>query len=208
MVRENERDLQPVFTLFLDLERRGRAGIGRRSVHEYLVRVGASLLWTAHRRGDAFGLVAESDRPIIVPPGQGEAHLVAALHELVVSKQTGGRPLLEVVDANRDFAPPGAAAVLFLSTTDVDLDALATTIGSLRATAAHPLIVAVDALAFLPMDRPPTPVEVARERRSALSRRLAGLDVPAAVLGPDDTPEEVLARPDFLAPAPPPEAGA
>jgi len=208
MVRENERDLQPVFTLFLDLERRGRAGIGRKSTHEYLVRVGASLLWTAHRRGDAFGLVAESDRPIIVPPGQGEAHLVAALHELVVSKQTGGRTLVEVVERHRDFAPPGAAAVLFLSTTDVDLDALATTIGTLRATAAHPLVVVVDALAFPPVDRPPTPVEVARERRSALARRLVGLDVPAAILGPDDTPEEVLARPDFLVPTPLAEAGA
>jgi hypothetical protein len=98
--------------------------------------------------------------------------------------------------------------VLFLSTTDVDLDALAATIGTLRATAAHPLVVVVDALAFPPVDRPPTPVEEVRERRSALARRLVGLDVPAAILGPDDTPEDVLERPDFLALAPPAEAGA
>ena len=125
MVRENERDLQPVFTLFLDLERRGRAGLGRKSTLEYLVRVGASLLWTAHRRGDAFGLVAEADRPIVVPPAQGEGHLAAVLHQLVIAKQTGTRPLVEVVERNRDFAPPGAAAALLLSTTEVDLDALA-----------------------------------------------------------------------------------
>jgi uncharacterized protein (DUF58 family) len=198
MVREHERDLQPVFTLFVDLERRGRAGLGRKSTLEYLVRVGASLLWTAHRRGDAFGLVAESDRPLVVPPSQGEAHLAAALHELVVAKQTGTRSLAEVVERHREFTPAGAAAALLLSTTDVDVDALVTTIASLRASAVRSLVVVVDALAFPPVDRPPTPVEVARERRATLIERLVALDVPSALLGPDDTPEERLVHPDFL----------
>jgi uncharacterized protein (DUF58 family) len=203
MVREHERDLQPVFTLFLDLERRGRAGIGRKSTLEYLVRVAASLLWTAHRRGDAFGLVAETDQPLVVPPAQGEAHLAAVLHQLVVSKQTGTRPLVEVVERNRDAAPAGAAAALLLSTTEVDLDALAGTIGSLRASTVHPLVVTMDALAFPPVNRPPTPIETVRERRAGLVHLLVELDVPHAILGPDDTPEEVLVRPDFLAPAVP-----
>jgi uncharacterized protein (DUF58 family) len=199
MVRENERDLQPVFLLFLDLERRGRAGIGRKSTLEYLVRVAASLLWTAHRRGDAFGLVAESDQPVLVSPARGEAHLAAALHQLVVCKQTGARPLVEVVERNLEIVPGGAGTALLLSTTDVDLTALAADIGSLRAATASPLVVAVDALAFPPVDRPPTPVETVRERRAALTRLLVDLDVPSAILGPDDTPEEMLVRPDFLA---------
>lgn len=198
MVREHERDVQPVFTLFLDLEQRGRAGLGRKSTLEYLVRVGASLLWTAHRRGDSFGFVAESDRPFVAPPSQGAAHLAALLHQLVLSKQTGRRPLLEVVEDHRDLAPPGAAATLLLSTTDVDLAALAGTIGSLRASAAYPLVVVVDSLAFPPVDRPPTPIEVVRERRAALVERLLALDVPGAILGPEDTPEDRLVRPDFL----------
>lgn len=206
MVRESERDLQPVFTLFLDLDRRGRAGLGRKSTLEYLVRVSASLLWTAHRRGDAFGLVAESDRPLIVPPAQGEAHLAAALHELVVAKQAGARPLVEVVERHRDLAPPGAAAALLLSTTEVDVDALAATLGGLRASAAQPLVVAIDALAFPPVDRPPVPVGEVRERRDALARCLLERDVPAAILGPNDTPEEHLVRPDFLVLGPAGEA--
>jgi uncharacterized protein (DUF58 family) len=208
MVREHERDLQPVFTLFLDLERRGRAGLGRKSTLEYLVRVGASLLWTAHRRGDAFGLVAESDRQLVVPPAQGEAHLAAALHELVIAKQTGTRPLADLVERHREFTPAGAAAVLLLSTTDVDVDALASTIASLQASAVHPLVVVVDALAFPPVDRPPTSVEVVRQRRATLVERLVTLDVPSALLGPDDTPEERLVRPDFLTPPSPAEARA
>jgi uncharacterized protein (DUF58 family) len=198
MVREHERDLQPVFALFLDLEKRGRAGIGRKSTLEYLVRVAASLLWTAHRRGDAFGLVAEGSHPLVVPAAQGEAHLAAVLHQLVVAKQTGTRPLVEVVERNREAAPAGAAAALVFSTTEIDLPALRGAIGSLRASTASPLAVVVDALAFPPVDRPPTPVETVRERRASLATLLLELDVPAAILGPDDSPEELLVRPDFL----------
>ena len=32
----------------------------------------------------------------------------------------------------------------------------------------------------------------------ALGERLTSLDVPWAILGPDDTPEDVVVRPDFL----------
>ncbi|OFV89062.1 MAG: hypothetical protein A2V74_08920, partial [Acidobacteria bacterium RBG_16_70_10] len=133
MVREFERDLQPVFALFLDLDRRGRAGLGRKSTLEYLVRVGVSLLWTAHRRGDVFSLIAEGDRLILLPPGQGELHLAAALHELVTARQTGGRPLVEVVDRHRDLLPAGATAALVSATTEVDLERLGHVVGALRA---------------------------------------------------------------------------
>jgi hypothetical protein len=58
--------------------------------------------------------------------------------------------------------------------------------------------LAIDSLSFTPVDRPPTPVEEVRERRRALEECLLGLDVPAAVLGVDDTPEEVLVRPELF----------
>jgi uncharacterized protein (DUF58 family) len=200
MVRENERDLQPVFMLFLDLERRGRAGIGRKSTLEYLVRVGASLLWTAHRRGDAFGLAAEAERPLVVPPAQGEDHLAAVLHELVVAKQTGSRSVLELVERDRDLTPPGATAVILSATTEVDGDSLEQTLLALRATAAEPVVVAIDAPAFTPVDRPPVPVEKAHALRRALGERLTSLEVPWAILGPEEKPEDAVVRPDFLAP--------
>jgi uncharacterized protein (DUF58 family) len=207
MVRENERDLQPRLTLFLDLDRRGRAGLGRKSTLEYLVRVGSSLLWTAHRRGDAFSLVAEGERSVAIPAAQGQGHLAAVLHELVVAKQTGRLPLSALVERYRDFAPPGAMAALLIATTEIDLDALAAVLGSLRASAAHPVVVAIDAPAFTQVDRPPVPVATARALRAAFVERLLDLDVPGAVLGPDDTPEERLQHPDFLSLARPAEAG-
>jgi uncharacterized protein (DUF58 family) len=206
MVREHERDLQPVFLLFLDLERRGRAGIGRRSTLEYLVRVSASLLWMAHRRGDTFGLVTQPDGLVFLPPAQGEAHLGAALHQLVIAKQSGSLPLLDLVERHRDLTPPGSAIALVASTTELDLEQLARVLDTLRTQASSPLVVVIDALAFPPVDRPPTPIEAARDRRAALAARLLALDLPAAILGPDDAPEEALARPGFLArlaPTPP-----
>lgn len=199
MVRENERDLQPVFLLYLDLEKRGRAGIGRKSTLEYVVRIGASLLWTAHRRGDALGLVAESERPIVVPPAQGEDHLAAALHQLVVARQTGSRSVLDLIERDRDLTPPGATVVILSATTEIDAAALERSLLALRAQAAEPIVVAVDAPAFTPIDRPPIPVERARQLRHALGDRLTALDVPWAILGPDDKPEDVVVRPDFLA---------
>jgi uncharacterized protein (DUF58 family) len=204
MVREFERDQQPLFVLFLDLDRRGRAGLGKGSTLEYLVRIGASLLWTAHRRGDVFSLVAEGEREVHVPPGQGDSHLAAAMHELVRARQNGTTSILETVDRHREWLPPGTTAVLLLANPEIDLDALESTIAGLRAFAARPVAVAVDALAFPPVDRPPTPVEVAREHREALARRLVDLDVTGAVLGPDTPPEDLLQAPDFL--AGPPEA--
>ena len=198
MVREYERDLQPLFMVLLDLDRRGRAGVGRKSTLEYLVRVGASLLWTAHRRGDVLALVAESDRPVLVPAGQGEAHLAAGLHELVVARQRGQVPLVEVVERHRDLLSPGSTAALVLGTTEIDLDALTSTIKALHAGAVKPLALVVDALSFTPVDRPPTPVEVARERRDALEERLLSLRVPTTILDAREAPEDTLRRPDLF----------
>jgi len=199
MVREYERDLQPLFAVFLDLDRRGRAGIGRQATLEYLVRVGASLLWTAHRRGDLISLFAQSDRPVIVPPGQGEAHLAAALHELVVAHQTGTSSLLDVVDRNRGLLPTGTTAALVSSTTELDLEQLAQVIDDLRAAAVRPLAVVVDALSFTPVDRPPRPIEEVREARRLVRDRLVALSVPAAIFGSEEAPEKALRRQDLFA---------
>jgi len=199
MVREYERDLQPLFGVFLDLDRRGRAGLGRKSTLEYLVRVATSLLWTAHRRGDVVALVAESARPVVIPPGVGEAHLAVALHELVVAGQGGGAPLVEVVDRHREMLPPGATAALVFATTEIDLEQLGRVVEALRGSAVQALAVVVDALSFTPVDRPPTPLETARETRRALETRLLTLGVPYAVLDADDEPAEALRRPDLFA---------
>src|SRR5262249_44535362 len=145
-----------------------------------------------------FSLVAEGERPVVIPVAQGQAHLAAALHELVIAKQAGSLPLTAVVEHHSKFVPAEATAALLIATTAGDLDALAAVLGSLRASAARPVVVVIDAPAFTQVDRPPFAVEVARGLRAALVERLSSLDVPAAVLGPEDTPEDRLQEPDFL----------
>jgi hypothetical protein len=102
------------------------------------------------------------------------------------------------VDRHTEWLPPGTTAVLLLANPELEIEELERTIHELRASAVRPLVVAVDTLAFQPVDRPPTPVEVARERREALEKCLIDLDVCAAVLGPEEDPKDALQRPDFL----------
>ena len=142
--------------------------------------------------------MAEADGPVVVPPSQGEDHLAAALHQLVIAKQTGARPVLDLVERDHELTPPGASVVILSATTDIDGEALERTLLELRARSAEPVVIAIDAPAFTPVDRPPVPVEKVRALRRALGERLTSLDVPWAILGPDDTPEDVVVRPDFL----------
>lgn len=198
MVREVERDVRPLFTLFLDLDRRGRAGLGRKSSLDLVVRTGASLLWTAHRRGDMTQVVAEGDRSVLLPAGAGEVHLAAALHELITARQTGTRPLLDLVEEHRDLLPPGSTAALLAATTEIDLDLLASTVDGLWARGVRPLLIAVDALSLAPVERPPVPLEEARARRRALEEGLAARGVPFAILDGEEDPSAALRRPDVF----------
>ena len=74
-----------------------RAGTGRKSVLEYVVRIAASLLWSATRRGDVVQALAEASDTLLLPPGRGELHLTHGLYELIRVRQDGSTPLLTVV---------------------------------------------------------------------------------------------------------------
>ena len=199
MMREREVDLVPAFTLFLDLHREGRAGVGTKSTLEYVVRVGASLLWTALRRGQSLQAVGEGSAPLLLPRGQGDGHLSQALHELIHVKQDGDVRLADVVARFRPHLPAGSTAVLVGVTTSVDPDRLEEEIEALRVTAVEPLLILVDGDSFAPLDRlRPSPAE-AVVHRQAFAGLLEATGVGGAFLGSGDDLAEALARPDFLA---------
>src|SRR5262249_1768184 len=120
VVKEYELDLAPYFTLFVDLERRHRAGTGLKSTLEYGVRTAASLLWTAARRGHIVELHAEGAASLFVAPGRGELHLTHCLHELIRVRQDGGTPLLTLAERYRPYLPAGSIAALLSATTELD----------------------------------------------------------------------------------------
>jgi uncharacterized protein (DUF58 family) len=201
MVKEFELDLAPYFTLFLDLERRHRAGTGRKSTLEYVVRTAASLLASAGRRGDTVQLFGEGRRPLAVPPGRGELHLAFALDQLIRVRQDGALPLLELVWREQAAVPPGSTAALLLGSLFVETGPLAEVLGWMRARRVRPALVVVDMDSFLPIDRQRRPRPEAEAQAEALRDVAAAHGALMALFDADqDLPEE-LARSDWLEPA-------
>jgi len=198
MVKEFELDLTPHFTLFLDLARDHRAGTGRKSTLEYVVRTAASLLATAARRGDTVQLFAEGREPLAVPPGRGDLHLALALDRLIRVRQDGALPLLDLVRREQASVPPGSTAALVAASFFLDEAALAEAFGWMRARHVRPVLVAVDVDSFLPIDRHPRPrgeVEAQADVLRAAARPHGGL---VALLGADQDLATELGRPDWL----------
>ena len=198
MVKELELDLSPYFTLFLDLERRHRAGTGQKSTREYVVRTAASLLASAARRGDMVQLFGEDRQPLAVPPGRGELHLAFALDQLIRVRQEGALALPDLVEREQAGVPPGSTAALLAATLFLDVGRLAELFASLRGRRVQPVLVAVDMDSFVPIDeraRPRARVLEQAEQVRAVARAHGALF--AVLDGEHDLPGE-LARPDWL----------
>jgi uncharacterized protein (DUF58 family) len=197
-VRELERDLVPYFTLFLDLEKRHRAGTGRKSTLEYLVRTAASIVWSSVRRGDLTQVFAHGAEELAVPPGSGEGHLARALYELIRVRQEGETPVLDLLEQHRAHLPPGSTAALLAGTTTLDLERLSELLDDTRARRVRLAVIAVDADTFAGIERWPSPPEVIADRRQALLGLLRAHGAPGVVLTAEDDLMRELARADFL----------
>jgi uncharacterized protein (DUF58 family) len=194
VVREHEVDLIPYFTLFVDLQREGRAGTGRKSTLEYVVRTAASLVWTAAGRGDVVQLLGEGSQPLLVPPGRGEIHATRCLYELVRVRQEGRLPLLDLVLRSRPLLPRGSTAALLCSGLALDVLRLEEELAGLQAAGVVPVVFVVDDASFVGIDRPPLPATEAAARRERLTCVLAERSVAGRILGAQDDLGRALAR--------------
>lgn len=181
-VKEYELDLIPYFTLFLDLDRRGRAGTGRKSTLEYVVRTAASLVWQAALQGDVVQVVAEGEKPLFVSPGRGALHATSALYELVRARQEGRLSLLDLVEQHRTALPAGSTAALLSASLELDPERLEETLEALGARGVRALVFLVDDSSFVPIDRWQARPEQLAERQRALLEVLRGRGVPGAIL--------------------------
>jgi uncharacterized protein (DUF58 family) len=198
MVKEFELDLSPYFTMLLDLARDHRAGTGRKSTLEYVVRTAASLLATAARRGDTVQLFGEGREALAVPPGRGELHLASALDRLIRVRQDGALPLLDLVRREQAAVPPGSTAAVVAASFFLDEGALAEAFGWMRARLVRPVLVAVDMDSFLPIDRRPRP-RADVERQAGVLRELARSNGAfLALFDADEDLPSALGRPDWL----------
>lgn len=197
-VKEYERDLVPYFTLFLDLDRRARAGTGRKSTLEYLVRTAASVVWTATTRGDVVQVIAEGALPLLVPPGRGELHATRCLYELVRGRQEGSLDLFDLVERHRASLPSGSALALLLGRLAFDESRLESLLVGFRARGVFPAVLIVNDASFLPVDRWPIPPQAALARKQALAALLATHGVPGRILEAGDDLAAALGRADLL----------
>ncbi len=153
MVKEHEDDLQPTFTLFLDLHADHRAGTGRRSTRELVVRTAASLLWTAAVQGQFLEILADDGRPISIPAGRGMGHFMTALHELIRIEQQGETHLLDLVDLHIERIAPGSVVAMIFATAVPELASLRELLTRLVARPARPLAIFINDQAFTAVTR-------------------------------------------------------
>ena len=197
-VKEYEVDLTPHFSLFLDLDRRHRAGMGLKSTLEYIVRTAGSLLWSATRHGHVVEVHAEPARTLFVPPGRGELHLAQCLHELIHIRQDGTTPLLELVNQLRSHLPEGSTAAILSGTVAVDLLRLEEILEAFRARGVRPLLVFVDSDSFAPIDHWALPRARVEERCQVLQSLMRSRGVPGVVLAAEHELSAELGRPDLF----------
>jgi len=197
-VKEHETDLLPYFTLFLDLDKRSRAGTGRKSTLEFVVRTAVSLVWQACARGDVVQLIAEADKPVYVPPGSGELHATQALYELVRVRQDGKRSLLDVFEQHRPLLLAGSTAALLFGSLAIEPLELEAAIEALHARGVSALVFLVNDSSFVPIDRWQLKPQALAQRCSALLGVLRARRVPGAILGAEADLAAQLARRELL----------
>jgi uncharacterized protein (DUF58 family) len=199
VVKEFEVDLSPYFTLFLDLDRRHRAGTGKKSTLEFVVRTACSVAWTAARAGAFVQIVGEGRRPLQVPPGRGETHLTFALYELIRAAQDGQMPLPEVILHHLPGVPERSTAVVISATVFLDLAAADEILESFRARGVRPLFVLVNNFSFPAIEGwPPPRVEVVEKTREVVFF-LRSHGVSVKLLEESDDLEAALGRAGFSA---------
>jgi uncharacterized protein (DUF58 family) len=192
MVKEVEVDLAPYFTVFIDLDRRHRAGMGRKSTLEYVLRSTASVIWTAIRSGGFVQVAGRGAAPLHVPPGRGETHLTFALYELIHAGMDGTTPLHEVALESLPFVPPASTVVLVSGTVFLDLAATGDLIEALRSRGVRVAVFLVNNFSFPAISGwPPPRVEVVEKTRE-VAFFLRSRGVPVRVLEEPDDLETAL----------------
>jgi uncharacterized protein (DUF58 family) len=187
MVKEVEVDLAPYFTVILDLDRRHRAGMGRKSTLEYVLRTAASLIWSATRSGGFVQVAGLGAKPFHVPPGRGENHLLFALYELIRANLDGTTPLEEVALQNLPAVPPSSSVVFVSGTLFLDLTAAGGLIEAFRSRGARVAMFLVNNFSFPAISGwPPPRAEIVEKSREVLFF-LRSRGVPVRILEePDD----------------------
>src|SRR5262249_16611537 len=193
-VKEMEIDLNPYFSVFVDLDRRHRAGTGRKSTLEYVLRTSASVIWTAIRSGAFVQVSGQGARPLHVPPGRGETHLTYALYELIRASLDGQTPFHDVVLQGLPFVPAQSTVVLVSGTVFVDLAGLGDVLEALRSRGSRVVVFLVNCFSFPAISGWPPPRAQVVGKTQEVGFFLRSRGVPLKVLEEAEDLEAALGR--------------
>jgi uncharacterized protein (DUF58 family) len=194
VVQEYEVDLCPYTTVFVDLERKHRAGTGRKSTFEYVVRTAASVVWTSIRQGSFVQVAGLGSKPLHVPPGRGEDHLAFSLYELIRAQQDGKTSLTDVVLHHLPAVPANSTAVLVSGTVFLDLPALDDLLGAFRDRGVRTAVFLVNNFSFPAIEGWPPARPAILEKCQEVTFFLRSRGVPVRVLEDADDLGSVLGR--------------
>lgn len=192
VVKEYEVDLCPYVTVFVDLERKHRAGTGKKSTFEYVVRTASSVIWSALRAGSFVQVAGLGARPLHVPPGRGNDHLAFALYELIRAQQDGKTPLTDLVLHHLPAIPAHSTAVLVAGTVFLDLGGLEDLLGAFRDRGVRPALFLVNNFSFPAITGWPPPRAEVVEKCREVTFFLRSRGVPVRVFEDSDDLAKVL----------------
>lgn len=194
LVKEYETDLSPYYSVFVDLDRRHRAGTGRKSTLEYVLRTAGSVIWTAARTGGFVQVSGLGAQAFHVPPGRGETHLTFALYELIHAGLDGSTPLPELVLRQLPSVPPQSTVVLISGTIFLDLGTLGDVLSALRSRSARVAVFLVNNFSFPAIAGWPPPRAQVLEKAQEVTFFLRSRGAFVQVLDEADDLEIVLGR--------------
>ncbi len=197
LVKEYEVDLAPYYTVFIDLDRRHRAGTGKKSTLEYVLRTSASVIWSAIRAGAFVQVSGQGAEPLHVPPGRGETHLTYALYELIRRTMDGKMSLPEAALQYLPHIPPSSTVVLVSGTIFLDLAATGELVEALRGRGARAVMFLVNNFSFPAISGWPPPRAEVVEKAREVDFFLRSRGVPVRILEESDELESALGRGGF-----------
>lgn len=189
LLKEFEAPSHTEVTVFLDLDRRTLRGIGRGSNLEVAVRLTAAFARYAVDHAHPVRLVADGERPVVIGPRTGEAHILAILEALAHVTPRGEAPYLDLLERSTPLLSDGGRAILIFNRPYLDAERFEAIWAVWRRRGIHALAVVIDEQAFLPLDEWNAP-SGDRERAEAVMARYG---IPFASVPSAEAVEEAVA---------------
>ena len=164
-------------------------GIGRGCNIEVAVRLTAAFAGYAVDHDHPVRLIADGERPIVIGPRTGEAHLLSILDALAHVTPRGKASYLDLLERSTPLMADGGRAILIFNRPYFEAERFASIWAVWMRRGIQAMAVVIDERAFLPLDEWNAP----KGERERAEEVLARYGIPFASVQSPETVEEALA---------------